>query len=127
MPADQPELDSTKGDRRFQIVDTTTNQIIEQIDMGQKLAEAGYHLVGVGQVGGDPAPVLIFEGVQTVLLERVLERKGNLRLSRSRLGEADEDVSIHFPHRRSPGSVLSLHHTSVDAATVRSDEEGAAR
>jgi hypothetical protein len=41
-PADQPEVDSTKGDRRFQVVDTTTNQIIEQLDMGQKLEEAGY-------------------------------------------------------------------------------------
>jgi DNA-binding beta-propeller fold protein YncE len=41
-PADQPLFDSTKGDRRFQIVDARTNQIIEQIDMGQKLAEAGY-------------------------------------------------------------------------------------
>jgi DNA-binding beta-propeller fold protein YncE len=41
-PADQPAFDSTKGDRRFQIVDANTNQIIEQIDMGQKLAEAGY-------------------------------------------------------------------------------------
>ena len=41
-PADQPLFDTTKGDRRFQIVDARTNQIIEQIDMGQKLAEAGY-------------------------------------------------------------------------------------
>jgi DNA-binding beta-propeller fold protein YncE len=41
-PADQPQFDSTKGDRRFQIVDTNTNAIIKQIDMGQKLEEAGY-------------------------------------------------------------------------------------
>jgi DNA-binding beta-propeller fold protein YncE len=41
-PADQPVFDSTKGDRRFQIVDARTNQIIEQIDMGQKLEQAGY-------------------------------------------------------------------------------------
>ena len=41
-PADQPQLDTTKGDRRFQIVDANTNQIVKQIDMGQKLAEAGY-------------------------------------------------------------------------------------
>jgi hypothetical protein len=41
-PADQPQFDSTKGDRRFQIVDANTNAIIEQIDMGQKLEEAGY-------------------------------------------------------------------------------------
>ncbi len=41
-PADQPVFDTTKGDRRFQIVDANTNQIIEQLDMGQKLEEAGY-------------------------------------------------------------------------------------
>jgi PQQ-like domain len=41
-PADQPVFDTTKGDRRFQIVDASSNQIVEQIDMGQKLAEAGY-------------------------------------------------------------------------------------
>jgi DNA-binding beta-propeller fold protein YncE len=41
-PADRPQLDSTKGDRRFQIVDARTNRIIRKIDMGQKLAAAGY-------------------------------------------------------------------------------------
>ena len=41
-PLDQPALDTSKGDRRFQVVDTRTNQIIEQLDMGQELEEAGY-------------------------------------------------------------------------------------
>jgi DNA-binding beta-propeller fold protein YncE len=41
-PADQPLLDSTKGERYFQIVDTNTHQVIERLDMGQKLEEAGY-------------------------------------------------------------------------------------
>jgi hypothetical protein len=41
-PADQPQLDTTKGDRRFQIVDAKTNRIIRKIDMGKKLAQAGY-------------------------------------------------------------------------------------
>lgn len=41
-PADQPAFDSTKGDRRFQIVDATTNEIVKRIDMGKKLDEAGY-------------------------------------------------------------------------------------
>jgi DNA-binding beta-propeller fold protein YncE len=41
-PADQPELDSTKGDRWFEVVNTKTHEVIDQIDMGQKLAEAGY-------------------------------------------------------------------------------------
>jgi hypothetical protein len=41
-PADDPQADTGKGDRWFQIVDAETNEIIERIDMGQKLAEAGY-------------------------------------------------------------------------------------
>ena len=41
-PADQPAMDSTKGERYFQIVDARTNEIRERIDMGQKLEEAGY-------------------------------------------------------------------------------------
>ena len=41
-PADQPQVDSTKGERWFQIVDANTNQVLERIDMGQKLKEAGY-------------------------------------------------------------------------------------
>jgi hypothetical protein len=41
-PTDHPALDTTKGDTRFQIVDADTNTIVERIDMGQKLDEAGY-------------------------------------------------------------------------------------
>jgi DNA-binding beta-propeller fold protein YncE len=41
-PADRPQFDSTKGDRRFQIVNAKTNRIIRKIDMGNKLAAAGY-------------------------------------------------------------------------------------
>jgi len=41
-PLDQPALDTSKGDRRFQVVDARTNQIIEQLDMGQELEDAGY-------------------------------------------------------------------------------------
>lgn len=34
--------DTSKGDRRFQVVDAKTNEIISQVDMGEKLAEAGF-------------------------------------------------------------------------------------
>lgn len=40
-PLDQPLLDSTKGERYFQIVDSETNQILKRADIGQKLEEAG--------------------------------------------------------------------------------------
>jgi WD40 repeat protein len=44
-PTDQPALDTTKGDQRFQIVDVSdpgNPAVIKQLDMGQKLEEAGY-------------------------------------------------------------------------------------
>jgi hypothetical protein len=41
-PLDQPALDTTKGDRWFEIVDARSYQVLERIDMGQKLEEAGY-------------------------------------------------------------------------------------
>jgi DNA-binding beta-propeller fold protein YncE len=41
-PTDDPALDATKGERFFEIVDANTLQVLRKIDMGQKLAEAGY-------------------------------------------------------------------------------------
>jgi YVTN family beta-propeller protein len=41
-PLDDPLLDDTKGDRWFQVVDASTFQVLRRIDMGDKLAEAGY-------------------------------------------------------------------------------------
>lgn len=41
-PLDRPALDSTKGERYFQIVDRDTGEVLRRIDMGAKLAEAGY-------------------------------------------------------------------------------------
>jgi DNA-binding beta-propeller fold protein YncE len=41
-PTDDPALDASKGRRYFQVVDANTHQILQRIDMGQKLDEAGY-------------------------------------------------------------------------------------
>lgn len=41
-PADHPLLDTTKGERYFQVVDADTMEILSRVDMGQKLEEAGY-------------------------------------------------------------------------------------
>jgi YVTN family beta-propeller protein len=41
-PLDDPLMDKTKGDRWFEVVDARTLQVLRRIDMGQKLAEAGY-------------------------------------------------------------------------------------
>ena len=39
---DDPALDATKGNRLFEEIDARTLQVTKTIDMGQKLAEAGY-------------------------------------------------------------------------------------
>src|SRR3954471_68747 len=41
-PTDEPIMDATKGKRVFEVIDARTNTVLKQIDMGQKLAEAGY-------------------------------------------------------------------------------------
>jgi DNA-binding beta-propeller fold protein YncE len=41
-PLDDPLFDDTKGDRWFQVVDAGSLQVLKRIDMGDKLAEAGY-------------------------------------------------------------------------------------
>src|SRR5215213_3450178 len=41
-PTDDPALDSSKGDRWFEIVDAKTLQVKKRIDMGLKLKEAGF-------------------------------------------------------------------------------------
>jgi DNA-binding beta-propeller fold protein YncE len=39
---DDPALDATKGERVFEIIDARTLQVTKTVNMGQKLAEAGY-------------------------------------------------------------------------------------
>ncbi len=41
-PTDHPALDTSKGARWFEIVNTKTHKVIRKIDMGKKLADAGY-------------------------------------------------------------------------------------
>src|SRR5215210_2905552 len=41
-PTDQPALDSTKGDRYFQVIDAHNYRILKRVEMGKKMAEAGY-------------------------------------------------------------------------------------
>jgi DNA-binding beta-propeller fold protein YncE len=40
--ADDPSQDSTKGRRVFEVIDARTLEVLKTIDMGQKLAEAGF-------------------------------------------------------------------------------------
>jgi DNA-binding beta-propeller fold protein YncE len=63
-PLDQPLLDTTKGDRWFQIVDATSYQVLERIDMGQKLAEAGYP-----DMSSAVRPMALAPGEQTIYFQ----------------------------------------------------------
>ncbi len=40
--ADDPSQDAEKGERVFEVVDARTLQVLKRVDMGRKLAEAGY-------------------------------------------------------------------------------------
>ena len=39
---DDPSQDSTKGERVFEVIDARTLKVLKRVDMGQKLADAGY-------------------------------------------------------------------------------------
>jgi YVTN family beta-propeller protein len=41
-PADRPLLDSTKGDRYFQVVDAASNEVLTRLDIGQVADESGF-------------------------------------------------------------------------------------
>jgi len=41
-PTDDPAMDTTKGERWFEIVDADTFKVLKKIDMGKKLDQAGY-------------------------------------------------------------------------------------
>ena len=41
-PADDPSEDAGKGKRYFQVVDARTYKVLKRVEMGKKLAEAGY-------------------------------------------------------------------------------------
>ena len=41
-PLDRPALDTTKGDRWFQVVDASTNEVVKRLDIGEILAEHGH-------------------------------------------------------------------------------------
>jgi DNA-binding beta-propeller fold protein YncE len=41
-PTDDPALDSSKGDRWFEVINARTFKVMRRIDMGERLADAGY-------------------------------------------------------------------------------------
>ncbi|HEX6715449.1 MAG TPA: YncE family protein [Thermoleophilaceae bacterium] len=41
-PLDRPQMDSSKGDRWFEIIDANSLKVLKRIDMGEKLKEAGF-------------------------------------------------------------------------------------
>jgi DNA-binding beta-propeller fold protein YncE len=41
-PGDSPELDASKGERVFEVVDAKTFKVLKKVDIGQRLRDAGY-------------------------------------------------------------------------------------
>ena len=78
-PTDDPLLDATKGDRWFEIVDAKTLQVLRRLDMGKKLAEAGYPGMSsaVRPMARRPGrAVRVLPGLVLPRLRRVRPRRG---------------------------------------------------
>jgi YVTN family beta-propeller protein len=134
-PLDQPQFDSSKGDRWFQVVDARTNRIVRRIDMGQKLEEAGYPDMSAAVRPMALAPdersvyfqVSFFHGfVEYDLVNDRVTRVANLPISAEAQGLQREEYLLDSAHHgiamNPKGTKLCVAGTMSDyAAIVRRD------
>jgi len=134
-PADDPALDDTKGDRWFQIVDARTNTVLERVDMGQKLAEAGHPDMSSAVRPMALAPdekqvyfqVSFFHGfVEYDLVQDRVLRLAHLPISEEAAGKRREEYLLDSAHHglamNPQGTKLCVAGTMSDyAAIVRRD------
>jgi DNA-binding beta-propeller fold protein YncE len=126
-PADNPLLDALKGDRWFEIVDARTLQVVRRLNMGQKLAEAGYPNMSAAVRPMALAPdeklvyfqVSFFHGFVEYDLEhdRVL-RLANLPLSDKAAATPREQYLLDSAHH---GLAINPQGTKLCAAGTMSD------
>ncbi|HEV3000834.1 MAG TPA: YncE family protein [Solirubrobacteraceae bacterium] len=134
-PADDPALDSTKGDRWFQVVDARTNRVLKRIDMGQKLEEAGHPNMSaaVRPMALSPDERLVYFQVSffhgfveyDLVADRVL-RLAELPVSEEAAGKRREEYLLDSAHHGlamdPTGAKLCVAGTMSDyAAIVRRD------
>jgi DNA-binding beta-propeller fold protein YncE len=106
--ADEPAFDSTKGDRYFQVVDARTLRILKRVEMGKKLAEAGYKDMSsaVRPMALSPDERYVYMQISFFhgFVEYDLQRERVLRLARLPISEKAKNM------RREEYVLDSAHH-----------------
>jgi DNA-binding beta-propeller fold protein YncE len=126
-PADDPLLDATKGERYFQVVDADSLQVLRRINMGQKLAEAGYPNMSAAVRPMALAPderkvyfqVSFFHGfVEYDLVEDRVLRLAHLPLSQEAAAMRRDEYVLDSAHH---GLTMNPEGTKLCAAGTMSD------
>src|SRR3954451_23584683 len=126
-PTDEPAMDATKGERIFEIVDAGNLQVLRKIDMGKKLAEAGYSDMSsaVRPMALSPDErflyfqVSFFHGfVEYDLQEDRVLRLARLPLSEKAAGMRREEYLLDSAHH---GLAMNPEGTKLCAAGTMSD------
>ena len=126
-PLDEPQFDSTKGERVFQVIDARTFQVLKRIDMGQKLDAAGHP-----DMSAAVRPMALAPGERTVYFQvsffhgfveydlvgdRVL-RLAQLPLSEEAAGKRRDEYLLDSAHH---GLTMNPAGTKLCAAGTMSD------
>jgi DNA-binding beta-propeller fold protein YncE len=123
-PTDDPSMDSTKGDRWFQVVDNRTFEVKKRIDMGQKLEEAGYpdQSAAVRPMALTPRERYLYFQVSFMhgFVEYDMRRDRVLRVAElpDRSGAAREEYLLDSAHH---GLAMNPRGTKLCAAGTMSD------
>jgi DNA-binding beta-propeller fold protein YncE len=126
-PLDEPAMDATKGDRWFQVVDARTLQVLQRIDMGQKLEEAGHPDMSAAVRPMALAPdeqtvyfqVSFFHGfVEYDLRTNRVTRLAHLPLSQEAASKRREEYLLDSAHH---GLTMNPEGTKLCAAGTMSD------
>jgi YVTN family beta-propeller protein len=126
-PLDEPQFDATKGERVFQVVDANSLQILERINMGQKLDEAGYPDMSGAVRPMALAPdekvvyfqVSFFHGfVEYDLVQDRVLRLAHLPLSEEAAGKRRDEYLLDSAHH---GLTMNPEGTKLCAAGTMSD------
>jgi YVTN family beta-propeller protein len=126
-PLDEPQFDATKGERVFQVIDGNTLQVLKRLNMGQKLAEAGYPDMSAAVRPMALAPdeqtvyfqVSFFHGFveYDLVRDRVL-RLAHLPLSEEAAGKRRDEYLLDSAHH---GLTMNPAGTKLCAAGTMSD------
>jgi DNA-binding beta-propeller fold protein YncE len=126
-PLRDPEFSAAKGDRWFQIIDATTYEVVRRLDMGEKLAEAGYPGMSsaVRPMALSPDEryvyfqVSYFHGfVEYDLLEDTVVRLANLPVSEKAARTPKEQYILNSAHH---GIAMNPEGTQLCVAGTMSD------